>query len=193
MKNFDVVFLLLSRVDSKRFNLFLNWSEVLSDAGFHTSMATHPSELQRQYERFRIVIIDGNEEMSDFDPLQVTRTLRKWYGSNQYIVYVADNTPEAFERGRKAGADICIRGDVQGFTLCDILNRIAYGHAQTMLLGSLAPLTTIDDTDADADVGGRYSAGTESSVGGRRNELAAYRARMRDRKRTTRSHRRIHA
>lgn len=182
--NFDVAFLLLSRKTSKRFSQFLNWYELLFDAGFRAVMATDSSELHQLSERFRIVIVDGNEELDDFDPLQVTRTLRTQYGTNQCIVYVSDETPEAFERGRSAGADICIQGDVQGLTLCETLKRLAYGHAQALLLDGFVPAPMLKDAQEGQHLFGdrRMATLDTSHASDRCHALAAHRVRARQRK-----------
>ena len=126
MGGFDVVFLLLSEGVTQRADQMLSLYWAVTGVGFHTAVATHPFELYRTAARFRIIVIDGSEQQTDFDPFAVTRDLRNRHGDKQCIVFVAGGSADAMARGREAGADLCVAGDVREFALCDALSKLAY-------------------------------------------------------------------
>ena len=140
MKNFDVVFLLLSEVASERFGRLLELHTALVNAAFHVAIATDPDDLDRPSGRMRIVLIDGAEDATDFDPFEVTRQLRKGQRGEQRLVFIAGATERALLRARDAGADICVPEDIQGPALCEVLERLGNQHAQALVLDDLMPV-----------------------------------------------------
>ena len=185
MKKFDVVFLLLSTVVSRRFDVMLNLYEELLSIGVSASIATHPSDLDRGFGRLRMVIVDGNDKAMGVNSLEAIRYLHKRHGSNQCIVCVADNQSDAFERGRDAGADICVHTDIQGVMLASILNRLAYKHEQALLTASAESYFMSADTETGRQVQTGNKPMTRSHAAppeSGRSAIAMYRERARHRK-----------
>lgn len=87
MYNFDVVFLLLSASHSKYFETFWELCELAAHAGFHTTIATKPSDLAVSATRLRVIVVDGGE-LNDaegqaiLDELNLLREIRILYLTN---------------------------------------------------------------------------------------------------------------
>ena len=182
--NFDVVFLLLSRASSRRFDLLWNLYDALTAAGFHTALATHPDELRAPSKRLRIVVIDGNVDIGDFDSLQVTRDLHCLKQPSQYIVFVGNNSSDMLRQGRQAGADVCISETIQEQQFCHVVQRLVLWHeqAQTSLLTGQIPITALINLDDSLSTSVPDYANTRRQKK-RRNAFEAYRLRVRSKER----------
>ncbi len=105
MYDFDVVFLLIAQPASLRVGDMLGLHDYLAGSGMCTTVATSPTDLATIGKRLRIIVIDGEGD-SDFDVYAVVAAMRQL--DNVAIVFLADETPMARERGLYAGADICL-------------------------------------------------------------------------------------
>lgn len=76
MYDFDVVFLLLNSSTSKQFDVFLQLYDAAENAGFHTTIATHPSDLPVAARRLRVIVVDSGEDC-DFDLNDVLARVRR--------------------------------------------------------------------------------------------------------------------
>ena len=61
MNKFDLIFLLLGEPSSKHVKSFLELYDSAFTAGFHTTVATSPSDLAHTGRRLRIIVIDAYE------------------------------------------------------------------------------------------------------------------------------------
>ncbi|WP_397474305.1 hypothetical protein [Pusillimonas sp.] len=122
MYDFDVVFLLLSSPRSAHFDDVLRLHDAAASLGFHTVIATSPAEVSATAKRFRIIVIDGDQN-SDFDVHALAWGMLGL--DNTALVFLADVTSVARERGLATRADVCLPRMVDVETFCGTLLGLA--------------------------------------------------------------------
>lgn len=157
MHNYDVVFLLLSQCSSPRFERFVKLYDEVALAGFHTSIATHPSHLEGGLKRLRLVVIDGDSKNRDFEVYHVTRMVRA-QSLHQGIVLLGASGQQVSTAGLREGADVCLSGDIDSAELCRTLYRLAhrYNAYESMLEhGSSEKVRWLNEGQERLSIGGQ--------------------------------------